>query len=250
MTGWMTTTDLCRTYKRGRYEVRAVDRVSLDVEKGELVAVVGASGSGKSTLLNLLAGLDRPTGGHVEVAGRRLDSLSRRELARYRAGRVGMIFQSFNLLPHHTALKNVEMALYFDGTPRRRRREKAREILTRLGLEERLSHRPADLSGGEQQRVAVARALVKSPEVLFADEPTGNLDEENARAIMDLLVALNRDGLTVLMVTHDVLAAERTANRVLRMHYGQVVDESRHGGVDLSRRGGADESQHEGKGQG
>jgi putative ABC transport system ATP-binding protein len=246
MTSWMTTTDLCRYYKRGRYEVRAVDRVSLAMEKGEFVAVVGASGSGKSTLLNLLAGLDRPTEGHIEVGGRRLDRLSRRELARYRASRVGIVFQSFNLLPHHTALKNVEMALYFDGTPRRRRREKARDILKRFGLEERLHHRPADLSGGEQQRIAVARALVKNPEILFADEPTGNLDEDNARAIMDLLVTLNREGLTVLMVTHDVATAERMANRVLRMHYGRVVDEKPQGGVGEPRAGAADEPEHGG----
>jgi putative ABC transport system ATP-binding protein len=225
MTGWITTSGLCRYYKRGRHEVRAVDGVSIDVDKGEFVAVVGASGSGKSTLLNLLAGLDRPTAGHVEVGGRRLDRLSRGDLARYRAESVGMVFQSFNLLAHHTAEKNVELALYFEGTPRRRRKEKAREILARLGLEERLGHRPADLSGGEQQRVAVARALVKGPEILFADEPTGNLDEENARAIMELLAALNREGLTVLMVTHDVETARRMAGRVLRMHYGRVADE-------------------------
>ena len=227
MSGWITTTDLCRLYKRGRHEVRAVDGVSIEVEKGEFVAVVGASGSGKSTLLNLLAGLDRPTAGHIEVGSRRLDRLSRRELARYRASRVGMVFQSFNLLPHQTALGNVELALYVDGTPRRRRRERAREILGRLGLEDRLGHRPADLSGGEQQRVAVARALVKRPEVLFADEPTGNLDEENARAIMELLTTLNREGLTVVMVTHDVDTAHRRARRALRMHYGQVVEEWR-----------------------
>jgi putative ABC transport system ATP-binding protein len=227
MTAWITTTDLRRYYKRGPQEVRAVDGVSVEIERGELIALVGASGSGKSTLLNLLAGLDRPTAGHIEVAGRRLDRLSRSELARYRASRVGIVFQSFNLLSHHTALRNVEMALYFDGTPRRRRREKAREILGRLGLEGRLGHKPADLSGGEQQRVAVARALVKAPEVLFADEPTGNLDEENARAIMDLLVGLNGEGLTVIMVTHDVETAERTAKRVLRMHYGRIVDERR-----------------------
>jgi putative ABC transport system ATP-binding protein len=224
MTGWITTKDVCRYYVRGQHEVRAVDGVSVDVGKGEFVAVVGASGSGKSTLLNLLAGLDRPTGGHVEVGGRRLDHLSRRELARYRAESVGIVFQSFNLLSHHTALKNVELALYFAGPPGKKRREKAREMLVRLGLEDRLGHRPADLSGGEQQRVAVARALVKGPEVLFADEPTGNLDEENAGAIMGLLTALNREGLTVLMVTHDLEVAGRVADRVLRMHYGRVVE--------------------------
>jgi putative ABC transport system ATP-binding protein len=219
----MKTADLCRYYKRARHEVRAVDRVSLDIERGDLVAVVGASGSGKSTLLNLLAGLDRPTAGHIEVGGERLDSLSRRDLARYRARRVGMVFQSFNLLPHHTALQNVETALFFDGTPRGERRSRASEILTRLRLGDRLSHRPGDLSGGEQQRVAIARALVKKPDVLFADEPTGNLDEENSRAMVELLVGLNREGLTVLMVTHDVEMAGHAAKRIVRMHYGQVV---------------------------
>jgi len=226
MTAWMTTADLCRYYKRARHEVRAVDRVSLGIERGEFVAVVGASGSGKSTLLNLLAGLDRPTGGHIEVGGERLDRLSRRELSRYRARKVGMVFQSFNLLPHHTALKNVETALFFDGTPRGERRGRAHEMLVRLGLGDRLGHRPGDLSGGEQQRVAMARALVKRPEVLFADEPTGNLDEENARAIIDLLIELNGEGLTVIMVTHDVDMAARVAKRTLRMHYGQVVGDS------------------------
>lgn len=241
MTAWIATRDVRRYYKKGRYEVRAVDGVTIDVDKGDLVAVVGASGSGKSTLLNLLAGLDRPTAGHVEVGGRRLDRMSRRELARYRAKSVGMVFQSFNLLAHQTALRNVELALVFDGTPRHLRREKAREMLARLGLEDRLTHRPADLSGGEQQRVAVARALVKGPEVLFADEPTGNLDEENARSIMDLLVSLNRDGLTVLMVTHDVEVARRTAGRVLRMHYGRLVDGA-HDARGPSDAGGAPEA--------
>ncbi len=226
MSGWVVTSDLCRYYNRGSHEVRAVDRVSVSIAKGEFVAVVGASGSGKSTLLNLLAGLDRPTSGHIEVGAERLDRLSRRELSRYRARKVGMVFQSFNLLPQYTALKNVEMALYFDGTPRSRRRENAREVLVRLGLGDRLTHRPADLSGGEQQRVAMARALVKKPEILFADEPTGNLDQDNALSIMEYLAKLNREGLTVLMATHDLDMAVRAARRILRMHYGQMVDDS------------------------
>jgi len=223
---WMTMAERCRHYKRGRYEVRAVDRVNLQIERGEFVVVVGASGSGKSTLLNLAAGLDRPTAGHIEVGGERLERLSRRELSRYRARKVGMVFQSFNLIPHHTALKNVEMALYFDGTPRRERRDKASEMLKRLGLEDRMGHRPGDLSGGEQQRVAIARALVKRPEIICADEPTGNLDEENSRSIVDLLIELNREGLTVLVVTHDTDMARRAANRILRMHYGRVVSDA------------------------
>ena len=187
MSSWIRTTDLCRYYKRVRHEVRAVDRVTLSIEKGEFVGVVGSSGSGKSTLLNLLAGLDTPTGGFIEVGGDRLDKLSSRELSVYRATKVGMIFQSFNLLSNHSALRNVEMALYFNGTPRRDRKKQATAMLERLGLGDRVTHRPVDLSGGEQQRVAIARALVKQPEIIFADEPTGNLDEENSRAIAKLL---------------------------------------------------------------
>ena len=189
---------------------------------------MGASGSGKSTLLNLLAGLDTPTDGHVEFDGTTLGSLGRRELSAYRAHRVGMIFQSFNLIAHHTALRNVELALYFNKTARRDREPRAREILERLGLGDRLDHRPSDLSGGEQQRVAIARALVKQPEILFADEPTGNLDRDNADQIADLLIDLKRDGLTVILATHDLEMAKRCAQRTIRMDYGRVarVDES------------------------
>lgn len=222
---WLKTTGLCRHYSRGTSEIRAVDGVDLAIGKGEFVAVVGSSGSGKSTLLNLLAGLDTPTAGHIEVGDRRLDQLSRRELAAYRAGSVGMIFQSFNLLGHRSALKNVEMALYFNGAPRRERRKLSTAILEKLGLSDRLDHRPADLSGGEQQRVAVARALVKQPEILFADEPTGNLDQENSAAIAELLSQLNRDGLTIVMVSHDLEMARRTAGRIVKMHYGKIVTE-------------------------
>jgi putative ABC transport system ATP-binding protein len=219
---WIKTFGLSRYYQRGRNEVRAVDRVDLSFDRGEFLAVVGASGSGKSTLLNLLAGLDTPTAGYIEVGPQRLDRLSRRELAAYRAHKVGMIFQSFNLLPHHTALKNVELGLYFSGAPRRERRARAVAILERLGMAERLDHRPIDLSGGEQQRVAIARALVKSPQVLFADEPTGNLDQDNSDSIVSLLGDLNRDGLTVVLVTHDVDMARRTAGRIVQMHYGRI----------------------------
>jgi putative ABC transport system ATP-binding protein len=219
---WFETSSLCRYYRRGRSEVRAVDRVDLSFDRAEFLAVVGASGSGKSTLLNLLAGLDTPTSGHIRVGPRRLDRLSRRELAAYRAREVGMIFQSFNLLPHHTALKNVELGLYFSGASRRERRSRAAAILDRLGMADRLDHRPVDLSGGEQQRVAVARALVKSPEVLFADEPTGNLDRDNSMSIAALLSELNRDGLTVVLVTHDLELARPTAGRIVRMHYGRI----------------------------
>jgi len=217
------TTDLCRYFRRGPHEVRAVDRVNLSIAKGEFLALVGSSGSGKSTLLAMLAGLDTPTSGRIEVGSRNLNDLSRRELASYRAHRVGMIFQSFNLISHRTALQNVELALYFNQTPRTERVRRATETLEQLGLGDRLDHRPADLSGGEQQRVAIARALVKKPEMLFADEPTGNLDRENCTQIAAILTDLNRQGITVIMVTHDPDLASSHAQRTVRLVYGQVA---------------------------
>jgi len=220
---WIETSHLCRLYKRGNHVVRAVDNVTLKIDRGEFIAVVGASGSGKSTLLNLMAGLDTPTSGHISFEGISLDSLGRRELAAFRARRVGMIFQSFNLIPHLTARENVERALLFNGTPPAKRRQMADDTLTRLGLSDRMDHRPADLSGGEQQRVAIARALVKKPDIIFADEPTGNLDHDNTIQIAALLTELNRSGLTVIMVTHDLEMARKTANRIIRMHYGQLA---------------------------
>ena len=219
------TVDLCRYFKRGDHEVRAVDRVNIEILAGEFVAVVGASGSGKSTLLAMLAGLDTPTSGHIEVAARLLNRLSASELSEYRANRVGMVFQSFNLVSHRTALQNVELALYFDGTPPAERKTRAVAMLERLGLIDRLDHRPADLSGGEQQRVALARAVVKSPDMLFADEPTGNLDYDHSRQIAELLTELNREGITVVMVTHDREMASRYAHRSIRLEYGRVIEE-------------------------
>ncbi len=217
------TSNLGRVYKRGPQQVRALEGVSLEIARGEFLAIVGSSGSGKSTLLNLLAGLDTPTSGSVEFDGVPLAGLSRRKMAEYRALKVGMIFQSFNLISHYTALQNVESALFFNRTRPRERRRMAQEVLERLGLAERVLHNPADLSGGEQQRVAVARAIVKNPEILFADEPTGNLDYENARQIADLLVALNRNGLTIVMVTHNTEMAAECSHRLIRMQYGHIA---------------------------
>ncbi|MGB5105179.1 MAG: ABC transporter ATP-binding protein [Candidatus Zixiibacteriota bacterium] len=223
---WIVTSGLCRYYQRGPQEIRAVDDVNLSITRGEFVGIVGSSGSGKSTLLNLLAGLDTPSSGKIEVGAIALSSLSRRELAGYRARQVGMIFQTFNLLKQHTAVRNVEVALYFNDTPRHERRPRAIEILNQLGMGERLDHQPASLSGGEQQRVAIARALVKRPDVIFADEPTGNLDYENARQIADLLTDLNKEGLTVVMVSHDLELARSICTRIVKMHYGRVVEDS------------------------
>lgn len=218
----LKTIDLCRHYKRGQHTVKAVDFVSIDIYKGEYLSVVGSSGSGKSTLLNLLAGLDTPTSGSIEYKGNLLSRMSRKELARYRAHKVGMVFQSFNLITHLDAVQNVAMALYFDNTPAAKRKQIAVETLEKLGLGDRLDHLPSDLSGGEQQRVAVARALVKNPEILFADEPTGNLDRENSEQITELLKEQNKRGLTIVMVTHDLELARKHSDRIIKMHYGQI----------------------------
>jgi putative ABC transport system ATP-binding protein len=224
---YLRAEQISRHYRRGPHTVVALDRVTVEVRRGEFLSVVGSSGSGKTTLLNLLAGLDSPTSGKVYLEESALSDFSRRQLASYRAHKVGMIFQSFNLIGHYTALQNVETALLFNGTPPRERRRRASMILEKLGLADRLTHRPADLSGGEQQRVAIARAIVKEPEIIFADEPTGNLDFENAEQIASLLTALNNDGLTIVMVTHNLELARTHARRTIRMTYGRVApDES------------------------
>jgi len=222
---WLQARRLCRYYIRGPQEVRAVDGVDLTIARGDFLGIVGASGSGKSTLLNLLAGLDTPTSGEIRFENTPLGSLSRQELAAYRAHKVGMIFQSFNLIQHHTALKNVELSLLFNHTPHRERKQLAEETLVRLGLADRMHHRPADLSGGEQQRVAIARALVKKPEILFADEPTGNLDGDNTNQIAKLLSELNQNNLTIVMVTHDLELARQCTRRNVNMHYGKLQND-------------------------
>lgn len=224
------TTDLSRHYHRGSHTVRALDELSLSLNEGELLAVVGASGSGKSTLLNLLAGMDTPTSGSIEFQGRELSSFTRHELAKYRAQDVSMVFQSFNLIHHRTALQNVELGLFFQTVSPRERRERSMAILERLGLGERHDHRPADLSGGEQQRVALARALVKKPRLLLADEPTGNLDGETTDSIANLLNELNNEGLTTVLVTHDLEFASRVARKTIRLRYGRLSNGDSVGG--------------------
>ncbi len=222
----LRTEDLSRYYRRGKHEVKALDGVSVSIGKGEFVSLVGSSGSGKTTLLNLLAGLDTPTQGRVEFDGVSLGDVPRKQRARQRALKIGMIFQSFNLISHYTALQNVETALYFNDTPPVERRRLATGALERLGLADRLTHRPADLSGGEQQRVAVARAIVKRPEILFADEPTGNLDYENSRLISSLIRHFNNDGLTIVLVTHNLEMARELSHTIVRLEYGRVVETS------------------------
>jgi putative ABC transport system ATP-binding protein len=217
--------DLKKYYQLGGSEVRAVDGIDLTVKKGEFISIVGASGSGKSTLLNLLAGLDTPTSGTITVPAGNLNRMNQHQLAHYRAHQVGMVFQSFNLVPHRTALANVELALLFLNIAKSERLRKARNVLEQLGLADRLHHRPADLSGGEQQRVAIARALVKNPQILLADEPTGNLDRDNSFAIIQLIWEWNRTSGTVILVTHNLELAEKYSAKILRMNYGKFVTE-------------------------
>lgn len=208
----------------------AVNGVEFSLERGEFLAIVGASGSGKTTLLNLIGGLDRPTSGEIITEYGSLKDMNAKNLARYRADYIGMVFQSFNLIHHRSALANVELALYFTTLSAKERRSKAQNILDRLGLGERLNHKPDDLSGGEQQRVAIARALVKNPRLLLADEPTGNLDRENSERICSLISDWNREGGTVVLVTHNLELAEKYAHRILKMDYGRIVEQQSVGG--------------------
>jgi len=215
---------LSRHYTMGDTHVRAVDDVSFAVGKGEFLALLGSSGSGKSTLLNLMAGLDRPTSGSILAGGRNLASLSPLELARYRSETIGMIFQSFNLLPRMTLEENIELPLRLSEVERAERPARVREALERVRLTHRLGHRPPQLSGGEQQRVAIARALVNQPRILLADEPTGNLDSATGESILQLLRELQRQlGMTIVMVTHERPLAERFADRLATMGDGKLL---------------------------
>ncbi len=218
------TESVCRHYRMGQALVRAVDGISIDIRAGEFVALLGASGSGKSSLLNLVAGLDRPTSGAVIVQENNLAALSREELAKYRLHTVGMVFQSFNLIPSMTLLENVELPMRFAEVDRRERAALARQALERVGLSGRLAHRPMELSGGEQQRASLARALINRPKLLLADEPTGNLDSRTGTEIMELIRSFNRSlGMTVLMVTHEQTLAEKYAGRMLHLADGKLV---------------------------
>jgi putative ABC transport system ATP-binding protein len=213
-----------RHYEMGTAVIRAVDDVTLQIGAGEFVALLGSSGSGKSTLLNLMAGLDRPTGGAIFANGRNLSELSSLELARYRSRTVGMVFQSFNLLPRMTLEENVELPLRLAEVDRAERGARVREALERVRLEKRLTHRPSELSGGEQQRAALARALVNRPTLLFADEPTGNLDSTTGESIMLLLKEIQQKlGMTIVMVTHERPLAERFADRIAALADGKLL---------------------------
>jgi putative ABC transport system ATP-binding protein len=221
------TVSLVRHYKLGGSIIPAVDGVSLSAKRGEFIALLGASGSGKSTLLNLIAGLDRPNSGQILIEGQDLAELDSQGLAQYRRHTVGMVFQSFNLVPTMTLYENVELPMRFAETPRRERTARAYQALERVGLKGRMEHRPSEMSGGEQQRAALARALVNQPKLLLADEPTGNLDSKTGTEIMDLIRELNRTlQMTVVMVTHERPLAERYANRLIFLGDGKLLSET------------------------
>jgi len=221
---FIETRELAREYRVGPGIIRALDGVDLRIDRGEFVAVVGVSGSGKSTLLHLLGGLDTPTSGSVRVADRELSALNSRERTLYRRSVVGFVFQSYHLVPSLSAEENVALALTFQGTFGEARRRRAAEAIRRVGLERRSGHRPGQLSGGEQQRVAVARAIVHAPPLLLADEPTGNLDRNTADEIMGLLRSIHHDlGTTIVLVTHDEERALEAADRVIRLRDGRLV---------------------------
>jgi putative ABC transport system ATP-binding protein len=223
VTAAIVATGVTRTYELDGVSVPALRGVSLTVEPGDFLAVVGASGSGKSTLMHLLGGLDRPSAGTLLIGGRDVSTLSAPEMARLRNETIGFVFQSFHLLARTTARDNVALPLVYRGVGRRERRDRATAMLGRVGLAHRVGHRPNQMSGGEQQRVAIARALVTEPSVLLADEPTGNLDSATGRSVLALLESLNADGVAVVLVTHDRDVAAR-ARRQIVMRDGLIVD--------------------------
>jgi putative ABC transport system ATP-binding protein len=231
-----------RHYRMGEALIRAVNEISLEIRSGEFLALLGASGSGKSTLLNLMAGLDRPSSGAILAHGRDLAGMSSEELAAHRSRTIGIVFQSFQLLPRMTLEENVELPLRLAEVPRAQRPARVREALERVGLAARTNHRPTELSGGEQQRAAIARALVNQPMILLADEPTGNLDSKTGEEIMSLIAQIHRPasgtvpgtttsgpgpGRTIIMVTHERALAERYADRIVTLSDGAISREER-----------------------
>lgn len=214
--------ELCKRYDIGGNVVSALDGVSLDILSGEYVTITGVSGSGKSTLMNILGCLDTPTSGQYLLDGCDVSEMDDKQLSRIRSRKIGFVFQSFNLIPSLTAAENVELPLVYRGVPAEKRRIIAREALETVGLSDRAKHRPCEMSGGQQQRAAIARAIAADPSMILADEPCGNLDSRNSREVMEILSELNRSGKTIVMITHDSEAAKK-AQRLIRIADGRVV---------------------------
>lgn len=217
----MEIRDVCKVYNPGENEVRALDHVSVNIDEGEYVAIIGQSGSGKSTLMNMLGCLDVPTSGSYLLHGQNVSELDDDELSDIRNREIGFIFQGFNLIPNLTAMENVELPLIYRGVGRSQRTELARRALEKVGLEHRMDHKPAEMSGGQQQRVAIARAIAQAPPIILADEPTGNLDSHSTQEIMGILKELYEEGRTVILITHDNEIAAK-ARRVIKIRDGHI----------------------------
>ena len=222
--------DLNKIYDTGAIQVHALKKINLSIEQGEYVAIMGQSGSGKSTLMNILGCLDRPTDGHYYLDGIEVGKLSENKLSLVRNKKIGFVFQSFHLIPRTSAMKNVELPMIYGKVATRKRHQRAKELLCKVGLEKRLNHLPQELSGGQRQRVAIARALANDPPIILADEPTGNLDPSTAWDIMDLLEDINRRGTTIVMATHAKDIVDMMQKRVVTLRRGQVIRDIQKGG--------------------
>ena len=222
--------DLCKIYNPGENEVRALDHVSLEIKKGELVAIIGQSGSGKSTFMNMLGCLDVPTSGRYYLNGTDVSEMTDNELSEVRNREIGFIFQGFNLIANLNAIENVELPLIYRGTDKKTRHQLAVDSLKLVGLEKRMDHKPSEMSGGQQQRVAIARAIAAQPPVILADEPTGNLDPKTSEEIMALMEQINDRGTTVLVVTHNKDIVNAMRKRVVTMHNGKIISDEKEGG--------------------
>ena len=220
--------DMCKVYNPGENEVRALDHVDVTIKEGEFVAIIGQSGSGKSTLMNMLGCLDVPTSGTYMLHGKDVSHLEDNELSDIRNKEIGFIFQGFNLIPNLTALENVELPLIYRGVGKRKRLQLAKEALTKVGLKDRMEHKPAEMSGGQQQRVAIARAIAQAPPIILADEPTGNLDSGSMAEIMQIMKDLHKEGRTIILITHDNEIAAR-AERIIKIKDGRIESDTAEG---------------------
>ena len=225
----MKLSNITKVYKNGSLEVSVLNDIDLEVEDGEFIAIMGPSGSGKSTLMNIIGFLDTPTSGTYELNGEQVEAVDEKQLAKLRNEYVGFVFQQFFLLPRQTALKNTETPLIYAGLSKKERKERAIEMLTKVGLADRINHLPNQLSGGQKQRVAIARALVNNPKLILADEPTGALDTKTSKQIMELLVELNEEGKTIIIVTHEEEIAAY-ADRIIRLRDGAIMKDRRNVG--------------------